>query len=96
MANIDRPSFNAELSSVSEYSSVEKTNQFWDFLRSVLDKHAPPSLQKVITHNSSPWFESIYIYICFIYLILYIYIYVCIYIFIYIFESIYIVNIYIL
>ena len=25
----------------------------------VLDKHAPPSLQKVITHNSSPWFESI-------------------------------------
>ena len=80
MANIDRPSFNAELSSVSEYSSVEKANQFWDFLCTVLDKHSPPSLQKVITHNSSPWFESIYIYIWFIY----------------IFESIYIVNIYIL
>ena len=26
-------------------------------MRTVLDKHAPPSLQKVITHNSSPWFE---------------------------------------
>ena len=52
-------SFNAELSSVSEFSSVEKANQFCDFLRNVLDKHAPLSLQKVITHNSSPWFESI-------------------------------------
>ena len=29
------------------------------FLCTVLDKHAPPCLQKVITHNSSPWFESI-------------------------------------
>ena len=28
-------------------------------LRTVLDKHAPPSLRKVIIHNSSPWFESI-------------------------------------
>ena len=28
-------------------------------LRSVLNKHAPPSLRKVITHSSSPWFESI-------------------------------------
>ena len=34
-------------------------NQFCDFLRTVLDKHAPPSLRKVITHSSSPWFESI-------------------------------------
>ena len=59
IANIDRPSFIAEVSSVSEFSSVEKANQFCDFLRTVLDKHAPPSLQKVITHNSSPWFESI-------------------------------------
>ena len=59
MANIDRPSFNAELSSVSEFSSAEKANQFCDFLRIVLDKHAPPSLRNVITHNSSPWFESI-------------------------------------
>ena len=25
----------------------------------MLDKHAPPSLRKVIAHNSSPWFESI-------------------------------------
>ena len=25
----------------------------------MLDKHAPPYLQKVITHSSSPWFESI-------------------------------------
>ena len=59
MANIDRPLFNAELSSVSEFSSVEKANQFCDFLRTVLDKHVPHSLRKVITHNSSPWFESI-------------------------------------
>ena len=59
MANIDRPSFIAELSSVSEFSSVEKANQYCDFLRTVLDMYAPPSLQKVITHISSPWFESI-------------------------------------
>ena len=59
MANIDRPSFNAELSSVSEISSVEKSHLFCDFLRTVLDKNAPPSLLKAINHNSSPWFESI-------------------------------------
>ena len=59
IANIDRPSFIDEISSVSEFSSVEKANQFCDFLRTVLDKHAPPSLQIVITHKSSPWFESI-------------------------------------
>ena len=59
IANIDRPSFIAELSSVSEFSSVENVNQFCDFLRTVLDKHAPASLRKVITHSSSPWFESI-------------------------------------
>ena len=59
MANIDRPSFIAELSSVSEFSSVEKANQFCDSLHTVLDKYALPSLQKVITHNSSQWFESI-------------------------------------
>ena len=59
IANIDRPSFIAELSGVSEFSSVEKANQFCDFLRTVLDKLAPPSLQKVITHNSSPLIESI-------------------------------------
>ena len=41
IANIDRPSFIAELSSVSEFSSVENANQFCDFLRTVLDKHAP-------------------------------------------------------
>ena len=59
IAKIDRPSFIAELSGVSEFSSVENANQFCDFLRTVLDKHAPPSLRKVITQNSSPWFESI-------------------------------------
>ena len=42
-----------------EFSSVEKANQLCDFLHTVLDKHVPPSLQKVITHNSSPWFDSI-------------------------------------
>ena len=55
----NRPSFIAELSSVSEFSSVENANQFCDFLRTVLDKHAPPSMRKVVTHSSSPWFESI-------------------------------------
>ena len=59
IANIDRPSFIAEHSSVTEFSSVENANQFCDFLRNVLEKHAPPSLRKVITHSSSPWFESI-------------------------------------
>ena len=59
MANIDRPSFVAELSSVSEFSSVEKANKYCDFLRIVQDKLAPPYLRKVINHNSSPWFESI-------------------------------------
>ena len=59
IAKIDRPSFIAELSSVSEFSSVEKANKFCDYLHTVLDKHAPSSIQKVITHNSSPWFESI-------------------------------------
>ena len=59
IANIDRPSLIAELSSVSEFSTVEKASQFGDILRNVLDKRAPPSLLKVITHSSSPWFESI-------------------------------------
>ena len=59
MANIDQPSFIAELSSVSEFSSVAKTNQYCYFLRTVLDKHAPHSLWKVIYHISSPWFGSI-------------------------------------
>ena len=54
IANIDRASFIAELSGVSEFSLVEKANQFCDFLRTVLNKHAPPSLRNVITHNSSP------------------------------------------
>ena len=38
MANIDRPSFNAELSSVSEFSSVEKANQVCNFLHTVLEQ----------------------------------------------------------
>ena len=59
ITNIDRPSFFAELSSVSEFSSVDNANQFCDFLRTVIDKHAPPSLRKAITHNSSPCFKSI-------------------------------------
>ena len=59
MANIDHPSFIAELSSVSDFSSVEKANHYCDFLRTVLDTHALPSLQKVINQNSFPWFESI-------------------------------------
>ena len=59
IANIDRPSFIAEFFSASEFSSVENANQLCDFLRTAIDKHAPPFLRKAITHNSSPWFESI-------------------------------------
>ena len=58
MANIDHPSFSAVHSSVSGFPIVVKANQYCDFLRTMLDKHAPPSLLKVINHNS-PWFESI-------------------------------------
>ena len=58
MAIIDRPSFIAELSSVSMFSSVEKAYKYCDFLRTELDKHALPSLRKVMNHNS-PWFQSI-------------------------------------
>ena len=59
IANIGRPSFIAELSSVSEFSSVEKATSTVTFLRTVPDKHAHTSLQKVMNHSSSPWFESI-------------------------------------
>ena len=59
IAKIYRPSIIAELSGVSELSSVENASQFCDFLRTVVDKHAAPSLRKVITHNSTPWFKSI-------------------------------------
>ena len=59
IAKIDRPSFIAELSGVSECSSVENASKFCDFLCTVIHMHAPPSLRKVITHNFSPWFESI-------------------------------------
>ena len=59
MANIDRPSFNAEYSSALVFPSVEKANHLCDLSRTVLDKHAPPSQRKVLTHNSFPWFESI-------------------------------------
>ena len=37
MANIDRPSFIAELTSVSMFSSVEKAYQYCDFLRTALE-----------------------------------------------------------
>ena len=30
-----------------------------DYFHTALDNHAPPSLRKAMTHNSSPWFESI-------------------------------------
>ena len=48
MANIERPLVIAEISNVSESSSVENAIQCCDFLRTVLDKHAPPSLRMVI------------------------------------------------
>ena len=58
MAIIDQ-SFIAEHCSVSKFLSDEDANQYCDFLRTALDKHAPPFLRKVMNHNSSPWFESI-------------------------------------
>ena len=42
-----------------QFSSVEKAKQYNDNLRTVLDTHASPSLQKVKNHNCSPWFEPI-------------------------------------
>ena len=51
MANIDRPSISARLSSDSEFSSVEKANQYCYFLRTVHDRHAHPSQRKAINHN---------------------------------------------
>ena len=57
IVNIDRPSFIAEISSVSEPSSVEKANQLCDTLHTVQDKHAPPSRWLAINHNSSAWSE---------------------------------------
>ena len=59
IANIDCPSYIAELSSVSEFLYVDKSTLFCEFLRTVLDNHGPPSLRKAMTYNSSPWFESI-------------------------------------
>ena len=59
MANIDRLSFIAELSSVSEFPFVVQANQYCYNEHTVLDKHSPPSLQKDMNHNSFPWFESI-------------------------------------
>ena len=59
MANIDHLSFIAELSSVTEFSSVEKANMYCDFLHSVLDKHAPNFQRKAVNCDSSPLFESI-------------------------------------
>ena len=59
MANNDNSSVIAELSNISEFSSVENANQFCDFLLTVVDKHSCHSLQKVINHNLSPWFVSI-------------------------------------
>ena len=59
MANLYRPSLIAELSSVLDFSSVEKANQYYHYLRTALDKHAPPSLRKVRNHNSSLRFELI-------------------------------------
>ena len=58
IANIDRPSFIAYISSVSEFSSVEKASQFCDFLRPAMDMHAPTSLRKFMTHSVSLWCES--------------------------------------
>ena len=53
IASIDC-SFIAELSNVSQFPSFEKANQYCDFLCTVLDKHAPPSLPKAMNHHSSP------------------------------------------
>ena len=41
------------------FPSVEKANQYCDSLRTLLDKHAPPSLRNGTNHKSSPWSEPI-------------------------------------
>ena len=43
---------------VYQFSSVEKANQYCDFMRTILDKHAPNSLRKKQI-TTPPWFESI-------------------------------------
>ena len=59
MANINRPSSIADISNISEILSVERANRHCDFLLTALDKHAPPSLQKVINYNSSACLEAL-------------------------------------
>ena len=49
MANIARPSFIAELSSASEFSSDEMAIHYCDILCTVLNMHAPNSEEG---HNS--------------------------------------------
>ena len=56
--NIDRPSFIAELSSVSEFHLLKRRTSSVTFSHCTRSA-CIPSLRKVITHNSSPWFESI-------------------------------------
>ena len=43
------------------YQNIKSTCHYLtdETFEPVLDKHAPPSLRNVITHNSSPWFEPI-------------------------------------
>ena len=43
---------------LQSFHLLKRRNSTVNFF-TLLDKHAPPSLQKVITHNSSPWYESI-------------------------------------
>ena len=58
IANIVRPSFINDPLIASVIIFLWQTSTV-TFLRTVLDRHAPPFLRKVINHNSSPLFESI-------------------------------------
>ena len=59
IANIDRQSIIAELSSVSEFSSIEMANQFCEFFSTMLSMQTLPYLQKFRKRNCFPWFELI-------------------------------------
>ena len=42
---------------VLQFSSAKNANQYCEFLRTVLDKHAPTSLRNAMYHNSLPCFQ---------------------------------------
>ena len=58
IANIDGPIFIAEVSNISDFSTVDKVNQFCHILHTRRDNHVPHSEVKVGNHNSFSLIES--------------------------------------